>query len=234
MGMLDRYKKKGGFVQLLTLIESSGKAKQDQFLSLIKQENPVWEEAIRKKSLTLEKLLSWNQIYLGEILSRIQPLTLSTALHGLPQERLEQILGCLSITERRKIFSAIEESKPSQAEINTCIMRLLTETRGFMLGGVVKMDKVDPEMAIPDNYEEILNSQAQTASLQQALKDTTAPELTPEGEPKLVFDGRGHGESKDDFEFLRKKVHLLTQENTQLKQENSQMKHKLEQIRKIA
>lgn len=233
MGMIDRYKKKGGFVQLLALIESSSKQKQEQFLNLIKQENPVWEDALRKKSLTLDKLLSWNPVYLGEILSRVQPLTLSTAFHDMPKERLEQVLGCISLTERRRIFQAIEESKPTPAEINTCVMKLLTEARGFMMGGIVKMDKVDPEMVIPENYEEALNTQATTASL-AAMTGPNPDDVPPADPSTLVFEGRGHGESKDDLEFLRRKIHVLTQENTSLKQENAQMRHKLEQIRKIA
>lgn len=233
MGMIDRYKKKGGFVQLLTLIETSSRTKQEQFLGLIKQENPVWEEALRKKQLSLDKLLSWNPIYLGEILSRVQPLTLSTAFHDMPKERVEQILGCISITDRRKILQAIEDSKPTPAEISTCVMKLLTEARGFMMGGIIKMDKVDPEMAIPENYEEVLNTQATTASL-ATMSSPSADDVPPADPSTLVFEGRGHGENKDDLDFMRKKLHALTQENTSLKQENAQMRHKLEQIRKIA
>ncbi|MFN9067220.1 MAG: hypothetical protein ACK5V3_08325, partial [Bdellovibrionales bacterium] len=79
MGMLDRYKKKGGFIQLLQLIETSSKSKQDQFLGLIAQESPNWENEIRKKMITLDKVLEWNPVYLSEIFSRLHPLTLASA-----------------------------------------------------------------------------------------------------------------------------------------------------------
>lgn len=85
MGMLDRYKKKGGFTQLLQLIETSGKAKQEQFLAIVAQESPAWETEIRKKTLTLDKVMTWNPTYLSEIFSRIQILTLASAFHGCEQ-----------------------------------------------------------------------------------------------------------------------------------------------------
>ena len=44
--MIDRYKKKGGFIQLLNLLETSSKAKQDQFLGLISQESKIWESEL--------------------------------------------------------------------------------------------------------------------------------------------------------------------------------------------
>lgn len=62
MGMLDRYKKKGGFVQLLQLIETSPSKKQEQFLGLIAEESPAWEDTLRKKILTIDKVYSWDAL----------------------------------------------------------------------------------------------------------------------------------------------------------------------------
>lgn len=248
MGMLDRYKKKGGFLQLLTLIETSGKQKQEQFLALILQENAVWEAELRKKSLTLDKILSWDVSHLSEVLSRVQPLTLATALSGMPKERVELILGCLGISDRRKIQTVIDESKPTPAEINTCVMKIITETRGFMTTGILKMDKIDPELAIPENIEEQLN----TAAIQKSLNDLTPASsgTTTEvsSETGLVFELRSNrGENKHDdkneaksehsreeIDFLKKKVNTLVAENTSLKQEVAVLRGKLEQIKKIA
>lgn len=240
MGMLDRYKKKGGFLQLLTLIETSGKQKQDQFLALILQENAVWEAELRKKSLTLDKILSWEAAALSEILSRIQPLTLATALHGMSKERVDLILGCLGITDRRKIQVVIDESKPTPAEVNTCVMKIITETRGFIQGGIIKMDKVDPELLIPENIEEQLN----TAALQKSLSDLSpAAETNPE--TTLVFELRPDRgaepksdskaeHTREEVDFLKKKVNQLVAENNGLKQEVAVLRGKLDQIKKIA
>ena len=92
MAMLDRYKKKGGFVQLLQLIETSPKAKQEQFLSLIASESPAWEEALRKKTITAEKILSWAPEVLAEVVTRLPPLTVSVILHGMASDEVDRIL----------------------------------------------------------------------------------------------------------------------------------------------
>lgn len=233
--MLDRYKKKGGFVQLLTLIESSGKTKQDQFLGLIAQENPTWEAAIRQKSLTLDKILSWPAAHLSEVLTRVQPLTLATAISGMPKEKVDVILACLSISDKRKIQTVIDESKATPAEVSTCVMRIITETRGFITGGILKMDKVDPSLVIAENFEEQLNNQSLTMSID-------APTPVTSGEPgsELVFELRTEKSdsksehSKDEVEFLKRKVNQLVSENTALKQEVAMFRNKLDQIRKIA
>lgn len=233
MGMLDRYKKKGGFVQLLTLIESSGKQKQDQFLGLIAQENPLWEETIRKKSLSIDKIFSWNPVYLGEVLTRVQPLTLATALHSLPKERVETILNCLPVGERRKIQQVIDETNPSPAEKNTCIMKIINETRGFMLGGVVKVDKVDAELVIPDNIEEQLNSANMAKMFSEPAAEPAPTELRFELPTDHKSDHRAD-HSREEVDFLKKKVNQLVAENTSLKSEVASLRHKLDQIRKIA
>ena len=71
MSMIDRYKKHGGFVQLLQLIETTEHAKSEKFLKMIAEENPVWEAEIRKKVLSIDRLLGWNQTYLMEFLPRL-------------------------------------------------------------------------------------------------------------------------------------------------------------------
>lgn len=232
--MLDRYKKKGGFVQLLTLIETSGKTKQDQFLGLIAQENPTWEAAIRQKSLTIDKILSWPASNLSEVLTRVQPLTVATALSGMPKDKVEVILACLSLSDKRKIQTVIDESTPTPAAVNTCVMKMITETRGFISSGILKMDKVDPTLVIPENFEEQLSN--------GTFLTPTEPSAASTAEPgsELVFELRTEKldakseHSKDEVEFLKRKVNQLVAENTALKQEVALSRNKLDQIRKIA
>lgn len=234
MGMLDRYKKKGGFVQLLNLIETSGKQKQEQFLSLIGQESPVWEEAIRQKSLSLDKILSWDSSYLREIFSRLQPLTLATALHGMPKEKTDVVMSLMSVTDQRKIQQVLDESSPTPAEVGTCIMKIITETRGFIVGGIIKIEKIDPSLVIVENIEEQLANQSVTRSLgmmsSPATEEvSTVMELVPETKSECKAE-----HSKEEVEFLKKKVNQLVGENAALKQELAVLRGKLDQIKKIA
>lgn len=234
MGMLDRYKKKGGFVQLLTLIETSGKQKQDQFLNLIKQESPVWEEAIRERCLSFERILSWDHSHLREILSRLQPLTLATAISGLPPEKVDLIMSCMSTTDQRKIRQVLDEAKPTPAEVGTCIHRIVTETRGFLTGRILQVEKIDTTLMIPENIEEQLANQPFVRSVEELTakiaeaKEAHATEVAASSDPKET------GANKEELEFFKKKINQLMNENASLKQEVSVLRSKLDQIRKIA
>ncbi len=229
MGMLDRYKKKGGFVQLLQLIETSNKQKQDQFLGIVVQESPAWEAEIRKKTLTLDKILTWNPTYLAEIFSRIQVLTLASAFHGAPPERIEEIFKALSSTDQRKLQMTMQEINPNAAEKLTSQMKIISETRTMVAQHIIKLEKVDPDMAIPENIEEKLAE----AGFNNVV---TAPQTTVEKE--LKFEPKASeakpDTSREEIEFLKKKVNQLVNENNMLKHELSVLRNKLDQIRKIA
>ncbi len=239
MGMLDRYKKSGGFIQLLILIESSSKQKQEQFFNIINQENPAWEAEIKKKSLTLEKILSWNTIYVSEIFSRVQPLTVAVALRSLSQEQVDKVMSCFNHSEQRKIQNIITEINPSPSEIQTCVMKLVTEVRELMKSGVLKMDKIDPGLVIPENIEDKLGKVQLMSSVEKLVAAPSQPlNFHTEEEKKaspvspMATDGNEH--AKEENESLKKKVQILNLENAKLKNEVNSLKSKLEQIKKIA
>jgi hypothetical protein len=252
MGMLDRYKKKGGFIQLLQLIETSGKSKQDQFLGLIAQESPAWESEIRKKMITLDKVLQWNSIYLSEIFSRLHPLTLASAFHGFPDEKVNLVLKAISTTDLRKFQMTMQEINPNPAEKVTSQMKILSETRALISQGILKLDKINPELIINDSIEEKLNDSSFTSSTVSGCEkvnenlnhSTTNANLrneikSEENESKkkeLNFESKVNiGEtSKEDIQFLRKKINQLVNENNVLKHEISVLRNKLDQIKKIA
>lgn len=228
MGMIDRYKKKGGFSQLLQLLETSPATKREQFLGLIAAESPVWEDALRKRVLTISRVYSWDAQFLVEIFSRLPPLTLANALHGNPPEQNDNLLGCLPPISKRKITDLMGESNPTPAEKGTCVAKILSEVRGFISQGILKLEKVDPDLVIPENIEELLNSSVFPSSNQ---------------EPELVFnlrpnsndgDSNANNGSQQEIDFLKRKVNHLTSEVNSLKHENSVLKDKLSQIKRIA
>lgn len=226
MGMLDRYKKKGGFSQLLQLLETSPVAKREQFLGLIAGENPAWEDALRRRILTVNRVYSWDPQYLVEVFSRLPPLTLASSLHGNPPEQVEHLLSCLPPISKRKIVSMMEEIKPSAAEKSTSIAKLLSEVRTFISQGIIRLDKVDPEFLVPENIEETLSATGGFLSkgdLESAIK----------GELKAESSGES-SDLQHEIEFLRKKISHFSSEVAALKNENSLLKDKLAQIKKIA
>lgn len=232
MGMLDRYKKKGGFVQLLQLIETSGKQKQDQFLAIVAQESLVWEAEIRKKTLTLEKILTWNPTYLAEIFSRIQILTLASAFHGAEQDKVDVVFKAITTTDQRKFQMTIQEINPTPGEKMTSQMKILSETRTMIAQNIIKLDKLDPMLLIPENIEERL-AEAGYNSVVTAAPVAVENELKFELKKDSKVDPKSDT-SREEIEFLKKKVNQLVNENNMLKHEVSVFRNKLDQIRKIA
>lgn len=228
MGMLDRYKKKGGFYQLLQLLETSPTTKREQFLSLIAGESPVWEEALRKRILTITRVYSWDGQYLVEIFSRVQPMTLAYALHGSPPEQIESLLSCLPPISKRKITDLMAETNPSPAEKGTCVSKMVSEVRGFVSQGIIRLEKVDPEMHIPENIEEILSSTVHSVPVY------TTEAAKKDGAPNIVGDSDAGVENNQELDFLKRKMNQLASEVNALKHENSVLKDKLTQIKKIA
>lgn len=233
MGMLDRYKKKGGFFQLLQLIETSPTKKREQFLTLIAEENPIWEETLKKKLLTVEQIFSWDAQFLVEILSRLQPLTLAVALHGTPAEEIDKLLSCLPPITKRKIDDLISEANPNPAEKATCLMKIITEVRGFVTQGYLKLEKIDPELVVPENIEEMLSNMSSGFSADVIVIKGGDVEPAKHDAPKGAA-GAGHSEAHAEVDFLKKKLSQAASEINALKHENSVLKDKLAQIKRIA
>lgn len=219
MGMIDRYKKAGGFLQLLNLIETCGPQKQEKFLAIIKEEDVLWEATIRQKMLSMTKVMSWDSAVIAEITSRLQPLTLACALHGMTPEQNAVILNSLPFSQRRGIESQKESLTPSPAEISSAYMKILTDVREMATAGVLKFDKIDPDLYVESDIEEKISNQRAT----NAKKVSTV-------ESHEVSVAAVNG----DAEELKKKIVHLNQENNALKRELKTLHDKLEQIRKIA
>lgn len=246
MGMLDRYKKKGGFIQLLNLLETSSKAKQEQFLTLISQESTTWESELKKRLLSVDKIVEWPREPLSEIISRIQPLTLAVALRHFDQAKKEEITNVLSQSDKRKILNLVDETNPNPAEISTCLHKIVIETRGLIQQGIIKLEKFNPDLAVPENIEELINQKSSGLSTDLDFKEPTKSETSSDdsdGEVKLDFSGASRNKEvgsdkmdslKDENDFLKRKVNQLTQEVSTMRSENSILRNKLEQIKKIA
>jgi len=246
--MLDRYKKKGGFFQLLQLLETSNAKKQEQFLGLIGAENKVWELALKQKMLDTSKIFSWPSEYLVEIVSRLQVLTLSGALQGESPEYVDRILNTLGPIGKRKILDQMAEIKPNPGEKVACQFRIVSEVRSMIQQGYIKLEKVDESLAIDENIEEKLaHAPVDTSNdLSKSKVHLSEPEKSNSGgldfsiadrssrEEIEVSRGMAPNALEEEVRLLRKKVNSIMQENLNLKNENQIYKDKLAQIKKIA
>jgi hypothetical protein len=236
MSMISRYQKSGGFLQLLQLIETCGKQKQDNFLGMIEKEDVRWAHAIREKMLTIEKIFSWNDQVLAEVAARLQQLTLATAMHGLKPEDGERLLQTFSHSQRRNVEDLKKSKSPAPAEISSAFLKILQEVRSMITQGYLRPEKFAPEMQIPAEYEEKLSKEP----IFKTFKEETpaAPDMSGFGSTAAPVTPISHMSAAAghdaDTAALRARVQALTHENTQLKTQVRILQEKLLQIKKIA
>jgi hypothetical protein len=233
MSMLARYRKSGGFLQILKLIETCGKQKQDNFLKMIEEEDPKWAEALREKMLTIDKILSWDDNTVSEISARLQQMTLATALLGLPPESCEKLLKMFSHSQKRVIddIKAAKESNPG--EISAAFTKIIEEVRGLIKEGDLRVEKFAPELIVPDGIEEKLGKNMGTSVLGDSDEPSAPPNMDAFGGGSKSNGGAGTASSAD-VNALRQKVSSLNHENQLLKNELKIAKDKLTQIKRIA
>ena len=240
--MLDRYRKPGGYVQLLNLLETSGKEKQEKFLNLIRQEDARWADSIEKKMLSIKTIFSWNQETIAEIIGVLQEMTVAVAMHGFDEETKAKIYATLSHSQKRKIDDLFSTHKPTAAEISTMYMKIITEVRKMISDGRLRMDKIDPELIIEYGIEEKLKKQSVStdgghvvelhSDVIEAADGSTLRFNLPNEEPENVAPA-ANGNHEAEVIQLRKRINTTNQENMALKTEVAKLKMKLDQIRKI-
>jgi len=230
--MIDRYKKKGGFVQLVILIETTGPDKREKFLKMIADENPTWEAAIKNKMLTMDRISNWNQTFLMEFMPQIPAMVTACALFPLAEDKKQKILGALSFGDRKKVDEVLKDHKPNSGEIVSSQNKIFTEIRTMVASNKLKFEKFDESLVIPENYEEMLMSGAADIPV---THDAISDVVHSTGAPVSSSTSSGGSE---ELTLLRRKLVALTQETTLLKKENKELKEKLdgikEALRKIA
>ncbi len=231
--MVDRYKKSGGFVQLLQVIETCGPKKREQFMGIISQESPQWAEAINQKSLNYEKILSWGPEHLLEVVT-VNMLSFATALKGLPPDQLAKFLGKFAHQDKGKIEKAMADINPGAPEISASQMKVITDTRNLLVTGGLKAEKIDSNLVIPHEFESTL--QKGGSSLSSTGGESGGSAVVNE----IVAAALSHNATASssatvaEVEKLQKKLTLLSKEFQTLKQENLILKDKLDKIKKIA
>lgn len=231
MAMLDRYRKTGGFLQLVCLLETSPPAKQEKFLSLIREEDPAWEEELKLRLLSFSRVMAWKPEFLGEIWTRIPEKVVAVAIWNLSAAEREAFLTPFTASHKRKLEEQFSLSKPTDAEILSCQLKILQEIRQMSQGGILRLEKADVNATIPENIEDKLSGSSSAVSESSITRDfeITSPGITPG-----VAANPAALQLIEEMKDLRKKLNAVVGENQSLKGENQVLKNKLEQIRKIA
>jgi prefoldin subunit 5 len=254
MAMLDRYKKTGGFNQLLTLLETCGTQKQTKFLEIIRAEDPRWADALVAKMIDLKRFLTWSDAAIAEVTGAMLDLNVGAVISSLPEDQQTRLLGTLPHIKRRKVQDQLDGSKPSPGEVATSINKLFETIRKLSQDGILRLDKVDPVLFIDADIEDRLKNGMNIGGVPSAAesfaKANAAALLEKEDDaqdgPKLqivksmntvVVPSKADGQARaneQEIQLLKKRIQILQQENAALKQELTSAQAKLDQIRKLS
>lgn len=228
MSSLQRYKRSGGFQQLLSLIETFGPAKKEKFLEMIDAESASWAQALRGKMLTVERIFSWPDDTMVGVFKELPPKSLAFALAGMKDEQKARVQKYMSHAEMRRLDDLIEESKPKPDEIASTFVKVVEQARKMINERALNPEKFDAELLIPEGIEARLD---EGGSVSVALASASAPSdvvalaaaaADPSRAPTL------------EAAQLQRTLAALVKENKALKADLAAAQGKLEQIKKIA
>jgi flagellar motor switch protein FliG len=158
--MLNRYKKKGGFAQLLNLIETSPPGKRAKLLEIVASEDAEWAEAIRMKMIDMNRIYSWNDDVLEKIIGALQDLILAVAIQGAPQDFRSRVFTLIPHSRASKLNEILQSRASSNEEIATMQAKIVVAVRTLADNGDLRFKNFDPDLEIREGIEKTISSAA--------------------------------------------------------------------------
>lgn len=153
MSMLSRFRKPGGFQQLLTLMETCDDQKKKNLMLLLSSEDPGWAHLVKIKSLTFERVLSWPVNVLMEITPHLSDRVLVTAYqiaeaHPLLKGSHEKWLKALPSLKAREITNLSEMTPFSASEHLAAKIKIIQTVRELEAKGHIRFANFDPSLEV--------------------------------------------------------------------------------------
>lgn len=149
MSMLSRFRKPGGFMQLLALIESCDPTKQKNLLGLVGAEDPGWAHLLKTKALSLDRILSWPTEVLMEITVVLPDRVLAMAYKAMNEgEQQDRWLSSLSDFKAKEIQELAGNIETSVNEEHAAVIKIIQTVRELEANGKLKFAKFAPELVV--------------------------------------------------------------------------------------
>jgi flagellar motor switch protein FliG len=150
MSMLARYRKPGGFGQLVMLIEGCNPKKQTQLMGLIELEDKDWHHRIKETMLTREKLLAAPSEVTNEVFSRVPDKVLTYVLHAMTPEQREKVMATFNHFKTKAINESLGGTPPSPGDIEAAFMQVFKKVRELEKDRTINFDKYYPVVSLTE------------------------------------------------------------------------------------
>jgi len=155
MSTLGRFRKPGGFQQLLTLIETCDPSKQKNLLHLIGIEDPGWAHLVKCKALTFERIMTWPVEILMEITPPLPDKILATCYKmselistpSCPDLQAKWLKSIPSI-KAKEIQELARFQTLTNADQAASIVKLLQTVRELEAKGTIRFSNFDPALEL--------------------------------------------------------------------------------------
>lgn len=151
--LLQRFRKPGGFTQLLALIETCDPLKQKSLLHLVGNEDPGWAYLVKLKMITVERVLSWPVETLMEITTHLPDRVLAAAWNiaiPFPQGSYlqEKWMKSLPAMKAREIKSIVDSTAFTPSELQAAAIRIVQTVRELEEKDLLRFSQFDPALEI--------------------------------------------------------------------------------------
>lgn len=146
--MLTRFRKPGGFQQLLALIETCDPIKQKNLLHLVGSEDPGWAHLVRSKCLTLDRVLGWPPEILMEITPYIPDKILLCLISVIRGDQLEKLKAAIPHMQMRSMMETTNSQVITPSEQAASAVKLIQIVRSLEAEGKLKFQTFDPLLVV--------------------------------------------------------------------------------------
>ncbi len=151
MSMLARYKKGGGILELVKLVEDSPEPKRSQLLAMVRAEDAEFAARVEGRIFNWEKMKSLPENVIAEIIAASPPKFLVLALVGEDPKFITLCERCLgkNFAEYKAEKDAVGATVVPPPQVEAARRKIIAEVRKLEANGQVKLSSGDTEAAVP-------------------------------------------------------------------------------------
>lgn len=151
--MLDRFRKPGGFAQLVQFLETCEPAKQEKFIGMIAKENEELVDELKSKMITPEKVMGWPPERLADITDVLPVRFLAILLHGASEEWKTNATGCLGNDKKMQLKTIMDDLEPTPGQKVAAGYKLIECVRDLMKSGTIQIQSYDSTLYISEDQQ---------------------------------------------------------------------------------
>lgn len=148
MSSIARFRRPGGLVQLILLLETSEKGKREELFEIVAKEDPGWAYYVQSKTLTVDRILGWPSPVLETIFIKL-PLPFIAILSQMSNSDVQlKIENSINRTLIRDLIQIRTEKTFSAEHRFNVGVKLIQTVRELQSQGQLKFSTFDPGLEI--------------------------------------------------------------------------------------